>query len=238
MNMKIFQYADETHKSKTAIIPVGAVEQHGPHLPITTDCLIAEIIASELANKLNAIVIPTVPVSCSHEHFPFGGTFSVKMPVVYSYIDSIIESVVERGFNEIIIVNGHGGNYFLGNLTQEQSSRGRIILLAPQRHHLEVAFSKAELESTLSEDMHAGEYETSILLSRMPECVRKNVMADEFSGQRPLFLSLGISAYSKTGVIGYPTKATAVKGEKILNALVDEISADLEKIRISKARKD
>src|SRR5262245_57960406 len=99
------------------ILPVGAVEQHGPHLPVGTDYFVVERIAraaaTELAKDIPALVAPTMPFGSSHHHFPFGGTLSLSTETYYRVLYDLAESLIVDGFRRIFMLNGHGGNHEL-----------------------------------------------------------------------------------------------------------------------------
>src|ERR1700722_8423347 len=103
-----------------AILPIGATEQHGPHLPTGTDSFAVEAIAREAAlavpNDIPAIVTPTLPFGSSHHHFIFGATLSLSTETYYRVLCELIESLVTDGFTRIFLVNGHGGNHELAQL--------------------------------------------------------------------------------------------------------------------------
>ncbi|HEX5692471.1 MAG TPA: creatininase family protein, partial [Roseiflexaceae bacterium] len=96
------------------VLPVGATEQHGPHLPVATDRLavehIARAAAQEAAAQIPVLVAPTLPFGSSHHHIPFGGTLSLGTETYYRVLVDLAESLIASGFRRIFILNGHGGN--------------------------------------------------------------------------------------------------------------------------------
>ena len=121
----------------------------------------------------------------------------------------------------LVLVNGHGGNYVLGNIVQEANSRGSRMALFPAAGDWADARSAARLESAMQEDMHAGEIETSVLLYAHPELVREGYeAADWVSGDRRDLLVKGMTAYTASGVIGRPSLSSADKGKAVLGSLV------------------
>ncbi|MCJ7804583.1 creatininase family protein, partial [Patescibacteria group bacterium] len=97
-------------KVKFAIIPVGSTEQHGPHLPLGTDFLIAEHLARKVAEKVDVVVTPTVPVGFAQYHTSFDGTLYVEPEVLASYYKGITDSLELYGVTHFLFINGHGGN--------------------------------------------------------------------------------------------------------------------------------
>src|SRR3954466_12013167 len=94
--------------------PVGALEQHGPHLPVGTDYLTVEVLArraaAKAAERIPVLVAPTLPFGSSHHHLPFGGTMSLSTEGYYRVAYELVESLIVSGFRKVFIVNGHGGN--------------------------------------------------------------------------------------------------------------------------------
>jgi creatinine amidohydrolase len=211
---------------KIGLIPIGSLEQHGHHLPIATDSIIAEALANELGKSLeNSFVIPALPYSASFEHSSFPGSISLRSTTIISVVKDIVHSLERMGIEKCIIVNGHGGNYLLGNIAQEMNVDKHRLLITPNKKHWENAYREAGISSTTSEDMHAGEAETSILLHLYKEnnVVRKENYTDVESPKRDLLTVLGMKPYTKTGAIGFPTRATAKKGEILLHHLTKQI---------------
>src|SRR5215813_2588841 len=96
------------------VLPTGAIEQHGPHLPVGTDFFavehVARTAAAEIAAQIPALVTPTMPFGSSHHHLPFGGTMSLSTETYFRAMFDLAESLIISGFRRIFIVNGHGGN--------------------------------------------------------------------------------------------------------------------------------
>jgi creatinine amidohydrolase len=212
-----------------AVLPVGSFEQHGPHLPLVTDTVVASLIADELAQAYGLFALPPVPVSCSHEHHAWRATVSVPSAALAAYVGGICDSVTASGFRSLVLVNGHGGNYVLANLVQETNASGRRMALFPAREDWRQARADAHLDSTDHEDMHAGELETSILLHAAPDLVRAGYQSgDHLAGDRRDLLTTGMSAYTASGVIGKPSRASAEKGKALLASLTGSFARVLE----------
>jgi creatinine amidohydrolase len=208
-----------------AMLPVGSFEQHGDHLPLATDTIVACVIANRLATVYNVLVLPPVTMSCSHEHEGFDGTVSISSRTLIAIIDDVQLSLARAGIKYLVLVNGHGGNYVLSNIAQEANVTERRVALFPGREDFRIARERAEMETTTSEDMHGGEWETSILLHSHPHLVRSTYSQNDHDApQRPHLLITGIRAYAASGIVGRPSLATAAKGQAALGSLASSFS--------------
>src|SRR3954469_21641591 len=114
-----------------AVLPVGSFEQHGDHLPLSTDTLIACIVARQVAEAYDLMLLPPVTIACSHEHAGWRGTVSISAATLHAMISDIAESLRASGVERLLLVNGHGGNYVLSNIVQEASVAGARMALFP-----------------------------------------------------------------------------------------------------------
>jgi creatinine amidohydrolase len=205
-----------------AVPPIGSFEQHGPHLPLATDTLIAVAIANGISDRYGALLLPPVTFSCSHEHADFAGTVSVSATTLAAIVNDVAQSLERQGIRRLLIVNGHGGNDVLANLVQQAAVQGGTrIGLFPTREDWNEAREAAGMTSDPHEDMHAGELEVSILLAAFPDAVREGWdQYDHAADDRRHLGVLGMSAYTKSGVIGRPSLATPEKGRAALDHLV------------------
>jgi creatinine amidohydrolase len=204
--------------ARVAVLPVGSFEQHGAHLPLSTDTLIASTIAQRLAADYGLLLLPPVTISCSHEHSAFAGSVSISASTLSAVVTDVIESLRLAGVPKLVVVNAHGGNYVLSNVVQEANVSERRAALFPRSEDWTDARRRAGVVTDNHEDMHAGEAETSILLAKHPESVRPEYMAaDNVANERRHLLATGITAYTKSGVIGRPSLASAEKGIAMLD---------------------
>ncbi len=170
--------AEITRRGPTALamLPTGATEQHGPHLPVGTDTFAVEAIsraaAARQSEEVDAIVTPTLPFGSSQHHLQFGGTMSVSTATYYALIRDLVDSLITVGFQRVLIVNGHGGNQELVQLVV------RDLALEHENVSLGAAsywqMASGELEATNSADRgrtpgHAGHFETSLMMALRPD---------------------------------------------------------------------
>ncbi|BCO56969.1 creatinine amidohydrolase [Mycobacterium intracellulare] len=204
-----------------AVLPIGSCEQHGPYLPLTTDTLIASALAAAISEFHQLRQLPPITISCSHEHAAFTGTLSVTATTLAAIITDIAESLTQQGAAGLIIVNAHGGNAVLTNIVQQANTGGPLSMgLYPSREDWTEARAATGITSTSHDDMHAGELETSILLAAYPDYLRPGWhTSDHTHADRRYLTTLGIRAFTDTGVIGQPSLATADKGRALLDHL-------------------
>ena len=220
-----YSTADEINSSgcKTAVLPIGSTEQHGPHLPLATDVIIAGSISSEIAKALNAFLLPTIPISTCREHMGKKGSVWMNPDTFYYMVKDIVLSLKEQGFERVIVVIGHGGIFMAGPVIRELNATNPDIKV------IKIDFLTFLNDSDMTEilecrnNLHACEYETSLMLYIKPELVRKELIEDcapevprDFLNYAPIF------KFSKNGVWGKPSLATAEKGGKIFRLLVDK----------------
>jgi len=209
----------EAVHAPVAVLPIGAFEQHGPHLPLVTDTLIATAITDAIGRYHRIFQLPAVTFGCSHEHASFPGTVSISATTMAAVVSDITKSIARQGVKALIIVNGHGGNYVLANVVQQANADGAVrVGLYPSRDDWTEARRAARISSSNHDDMHAGELETSILLAAHSSYVREGWQSrDHIAPDRRYLTTAGVGAYTTSGVIGYPSRATAEKGYAVLD---------------------
>ncbi|WP_028659287.1 mycofactocin biosynthesis peptidyl-dipeptidase MftE [Nocardioides insulae] len=196
---------------RTVVVPVGALEQHGPHLPLDTDAVIAEAVAARVAGHLEACLAPVVAYGASGEHQAFAGTLSIGTEALTSVLVELARSATTWA-DRVVLVNGHGGNL-------EAVHRAATLL---RREGREIAW--APCAPRRPGDAHAGRTETSVMLHLDP--ARVKVEAAEPGCLAPLADLLpelragGVAAVSPNGVLGDPSGATAEEGAQILEEMV------------------
>ena len=222
----------------TAVLPVGAVEQHGSHLPVGTDLIIAEAVASRLAERLNAYLLPCIGISSSIEHRKAKGTVYLKADTLALVIRDIAESLQYSGFEKMIIFNGHGGNWILKptvrQLNRDFEMRGvgmEVILIPPN-----IALKRqGEIMKHVQHDIHAGEKETSIMMYLCKEHVKPFVPQQAPTVVPQDFMDyFDVTEITEDGYWGFPEEATAEKGQKMLDLTLEcalDYLAEIERVR-------
>ncbi len=221
------------------ILPLGALEQHGPHLPVEVDCVLVEAVAKRIAERLRtttpAVVLPVVWVGISEHHMSFGGTVTLGFPAYAALVEGIVRSILRAGFRRIVLLNGHGGNdNALRVIVDELQPQipAKLVQLTYWRAAAEVIGPSLEAQGEL---LHACEAETSMMLALRPELVDATRVPDAPQGTAAPGDTKGAGVYrwrpiaerSSSGVIGVPRAASAAKGEKLLTAIAETLARRL-----------
>lgn len=222
---------DYLESNSLALIPIGSTEQHGPHLPLATDHVIAEGLARAAADRGGYICTPTITIGVSPHHRQFYGTMSVDAETFRSYVESITRSLIYQGIDRVIYVNAHGGN--VSHLREV----GRRLHEADDAFAIEWMWDESipELVDDLFEinGPHAGPKETAMvwhLINNVREDrlsnARDNGLTDRSTadtvkfGARVFFDAI---ENSSNGAFGDPTDATPEKGKQLFEAACDEL---------------
>jgi creatinine amidohydrolase len=218
------------------LIPTGAVEQHGPQLPLGTDCFIAEELARRVAEAIEGpvVVAPAVPGGLSTHHLAFPGTVTFPEDVFGGAIDAYVAAFERMGIRRVAIFSGHGGNLaFLGRYEAAHAAREsetRLIAHHDLGGYIEAMFAGARaggFEPAVT-DVHAGGVETSQGLASFPQFVRPFDEVEGYTaaedGWLERMLEAGIDSISPSGVLGDVRPATAMAGEAILASLTDYLA--------------
>lgn len=225
-----------------ALLPVGAIEQHGPHLPLDTDAFDADYLARAVADRCSEpkpVVLPLIPYGVSYHHQDFSGTISIANQTLSKLVYDIGMSAARNGVTKLVIINGHGGNDPALNYAAQEINRDAHIFVAVDTGETSDVDVYRMIETP--NDVHAGEIETSTSLAVRPELVRRErieKLVPSFSSRYLDFTSKrGISwhAYTKkisqSGVMGDPTRASAEKGRKMWDVMIQHLVALVEDLK-------
>ena len=219
----------------TVILPLGATEQHGPHLPLGTDTIRAAALAKRLAACLpHVLIAPPLPVGCSDEHAGFPGLLSLNTDTLTGVIVDCARRLAAWGVQRLVILSAHGGNGQALNRAAERL-RDEVPDLEvwlpdklPDINEAILAVARADHLSAAAVGLHAGEGETSELLYLRPDLVRLDQAAPGFRGDMaeiiPKLEQVGLRPVTPNGVLGDPTRAEAGRGERYLVARVEALA--------------
>ena len=215
-----------------AIIPVGSLEQHGPHLPVMTDWAIAADLGKRVAEKMNAFLVPALPISTCREQMGKKGSVWMEPTTFYQMMYDIVMSLKTQGFKKVGIIQCHGGIFIMTPLVRDLNARNNpdlMVALAYSGQFSPTLYAEGLLETNT--ELHAGEGETAKILAIAPETVHMDRAVDCVPTEvsRP-YLSYGsIFRASPSGVWGEPSYATAEKGEKIFERTAELMVEELNK---------
>lgn len=233
-----FEEQLKTTEDSKILLPMGSLEQHGPHLPLATDTIIADHISQIVSERLkNSFLMPPLVLGCSLEHMGFAGTISLQLETLTNTVLDVATSVRQSGIHKIFIINGHGGNRAAIDSTlikikhcyPDMHIFSFTILDLVKKKYCEIRKSGKRLVG------HADEIETSIMLAIKPELVDMRKAITEapalpenvsFEGEDLAKISFGWRAtdLTKSGILGDPLSANPENGKILIDYAVETIA--------------
>ncbi len=234
-NLRADQLRERT--GAMVIVPVAALEQHGPHLPVEVDSRLAEALVLRTARKIaesgdDALVLPVLWTGLSEHHMSFGGTISLDFPAFSMLIEGVCHSIARHGFRRIVLLNAHGGNEnALRTITDELTPKLGLPIVQ-FTYWFAAAAPIAEILEAQTGLQHACEAETAMMMALRPELVATDRIALARANPSPnpepgVYRWRTIAARSASGVIGHPEAASPEKGERLLEAISGALAAKL-----------
>jgi creatinine amidohydrolase len=215
-----------------AVLPVGATEQHGPHLATGTDAILAEHAARAAAARTGDVVLPTVEYGCSLGHTgKWPGTLSLSPATLTAVVEDVGRWVHTSGFRKFLIVNAHAtngppcGSALLQLRHELPDLRVRLVTVWDLSDEIGAAYRED------APDFHANAAETSLMLHVEPELVRPERAFDEPDRSVGLVFQYAVPLTTHSGVVGLPTTATAEAGAVLFGSIVDALVGLLERAR-------
>lgn len=220
----------------TVIVPVGSMEQHGPHLPVEVDSLLATEVSRRAARRVaepaRVVVAPTLWCGLAEHHMAFGATITLDFETFHAMLRCVCRSIARHGFPRVMLLNGHGGNVTALNVIAGELARELDADIATSTYWLLSAAASAfgEILEHQPNVRHACEAETSMLLAVAPDLVDREAMVTTDGPLTSVVSESGVYHYrsfaeiSPSGVLGVPSAASAEKGERLLDAAADALA--------------
>ena len=229
-------------KMDMALLPVGSLEQHGPHLPLDVDAFDALYLAQQVAEACAEpmpLVLPLIPYGVAYHHEDFSGTISISPDTLSRLIYEIGMSAAKHGITKLIIINGHGGNSPALHFAAQMINRDAHIFTCVDTG--ETSDPDIDELTQTPNDVHAGEVETSTTMATRPHLVRTNEIRKfiprfssrflNFSSKRSVGWYAHTSKISPYGVLGDPTKANQEKGERMWELMIRNLVEFIEDLK-------
>ena len=234
---------DLEKRNAALVLPVGAIEQHGPHLPVVTDLLLAErfldLALERLPDSVDIWRLPALSFGKSNEHTGYPGTFSLSANTLMAAVCDIARGAKEAGFKRLVLLNSHGGNRaLLDMMAREIRAEFGLMVFSV----FPPALASDPLETTENEKkfgIHAGDWETSVMLALAPELVKMDLANSSFPAFDAEHLSLTTSGasvawltrdWNASGTWGDATVASAERGRARLEPVVEKLALVLQEI--------
>jgi creatinine amidohydrolase len=241
-HLRLPEVAERITDRSILIQPVGAIEQHGPHLPLNTDLVVperaAEALAAEAGEELDLWLLPSLAVSKSNEHAWAPGTMWLSARTLLSVVEDLGRSLATLAARKLVFLNGHGGNSALLNVAcrELRLQHGWMTFLAHPMVPPDQGGASAESEGGMG--IHGGHLETSLMLHLAPDLVRMDLATPNvpelgteqvrFGG--PVTFGWLSSDFGEDGHIGDPTGATAEIGAQVFDRIVTTLVAAMREV--------
>ncbi|UGS35973.1 creatininase family protein [Capillimicrobium parvum] len=228
------------------LLPIGAVEQHGPHLPLDVDINLAVAVADRVAaDRRGVLVAPGVPWGLSAAHLQFAGTLSLSAQTMTALLTDLADSLARHGFRKIAFVVAHNSNRPLVSLVAKEISHrhGLPVLMLFCTDFAADAFAEARVSAPGGE-LHAGELETAVELHLRPDVVRMDravrapvdakgqfgmsMAASDIYGKGLVQVGFDLARATPSGVLGDPTVAVGEVGQRVFDAMVEGVSISID----------
>jgi creatinine amidohydrolase len=235
------QLRELARQDAVVILPIAALEQHGPHLPVEVDSRLGEEVALRTARKAVArgqatLVLPVLWTGISEHHMSFSGTVTLDFATFSAVVEGVVRSVLRDGFKRVVLLNAHGGNEnALRTITDDLTPKLGVPIVQ-FTYWYAAAVAIAKILETQGGLMHACEAETSMMMVVRPELVAEDRIALAKVNMTPdvsdvvgggVYRWRAIGARSSSGVIGNPEAASKEKGERLFDAISDALADKL-----------
>jgi creatinine amidohydrolase len=215
--------AEQERGRDTVVVAFGATEQHGPHMPLATDALLGDHLARLVAESLDAFLAPTVRLGCSEHHLEFPGTVSLSEGTFHGIVEDVVRSLARGGFARVVLLPTHGGNFGpLAAALERLEPRPDLEIRALTDLSALLTIAQLGVDEhgvPMGEGgIHAGEWETSMLMAIHPELVHGDRGEAGYTGDPQAAIGAifgaGVHTVAQNGVIGDPARASAEHGAR------------------------
>ncbi len=207
-------------ETRTVIVPISPIEQHGPHLTISPDHLIGYEVSRKAAEETGVFCLPPLTLGYNHKGSSFPGTVSISTETLKSVVRDLCSSLERTGFRRIIIISGHAGGGHVRAIKETVEGHDNISFFTVRDLTSKVVGGLIDTK----DDRHAGEKETSLMLYLAPGHVRMDRAVSSFPDYPDDITPEEYMRGNPSGVYGDPTKATKEKGEKLFRTAVEELA--------------
>ena len=230
------------------IVPFSAIEQHGPHLPVSTDKIILDRILEKLCTKNNKnkdfVVLPNLSIGSSSEHSSFEGTLSVNSLNYINFCLNYLESIFSKKFHKFIFLNSHGGQTnHIEVIAKELKTKFNKSKIIKANYFLFSGYEDIISTNELTYGYHGGDFETSLMLYLANEKVRinkisKGKLSPDYKNNKIIGFEKNIKLQwdtqniSKSGIIGNPQNASSIKGQKITKVAISTIEKIIKELKL------
>lgn len=231
--MTMTEVKERINRKSVAILPIGAIEEHGPHLPLSTDCIQPEYVANEVAKRLDAFVLPPIRYGQCSSTKNFPGTITIRFETLIMLAEDIICELARTGFKNIVVLSGHAGRAHMAalKLAGERALEKYDIKLMVLSDY-DIAY-KIQDRNIPKNDGHAGMIETSRVMAIRPDLVKGKARASH--PDFPEFRVLkNPEKHFPSGVMGNPQKASKEFGERANKVIVNKLTLLIKEMINSK----
>ncbi len=235
------QLNERAAKAALVLLPVASTEQHGPHMATGVDCVLVGEVCRRAAARLvgmgmPVVVAPVVWAGLAQHHLSFGGSFTLRLSTYRALLVDLGQSIKQAGFRRLVVVNGHGGNITALNAMSAELTREIGIDLRITTYFQLAEAAMAPILEDQPGVLHACEAETSMMLAVRPELVDASRLAQAHGPRAeragavlaaPLHRWRSFAEITETGVIGDARRASAAKGERLLEAAAEALAGAL-----------
>jgi creatinine amidohydrolase len=225
------EFSEKVNNKTVVILPIGATEEHGDHLPLSTDSLQPEFVAGKVAKATGALIAPPIRYGLCSSTRNFPGTITIRFDTLRSLVYDILSDLCRNGFSNIVVLSGHAGRIHMAALREaaEKIVRENEINLMVLSDY-DIAYELIQIDMSIpDDDGHAGLIETSRILDIREELVKGKGVTGSTRPPKYMVLS-DPEKYFPTGVMGYPEKASKVKGDQINDYIIKELVKLIEKM--------